>query len=222
MLKKYKSIELLGPFYLVLWLISFFLDYYSEDILPFLATGLLLTFFFEFKNPDKNYLKTLALLFGILPATSIFTDSSYSILELEMLTSALLSLALLLFYVLRFAKKSDRLDPIEWTKLVAVFIFCFGFIAQDEIVRSFSFAVLGFVFIATRSYQLQNISIMLKRTLTALLIFFSVGLIIFSAIKANEASKMHAIATERVFQIEAKLAALKKELDECQKSNGGE
>ena len=96
-----------------------------------------------------------------------------------------------------------------------------------------SVAILGFVYLTTKTSQIEHVSNMTRNLITGLLILVSVFFMVFANIQAREAEKQTWMAeenykkireseqsmNEKLIQLEQRLDSAQNQLNECQTGN---
>lgn len=175
-----------------------------EFVIP-LGTSIAFVYYLLLENPNKQYLKQIAICIGIMPLIYLLPSSW----QLDGFFMGLLAACASALYTLRYLKKPNRNSILEILKLIAVILFCLTYvIAPKEFVAPANIAI-GFVYFTTRVLQSPNQSNIMRNVISTLLILVSVFFVVFANIKASEAKKQTVLAYEKYQIAEEKTEELK-------------
>jgi hypothetical protein len=161
-----------------------------EFVVP-LGTSLAFIYYLLLDNPNKQYLKQIAVCIGLMPLLSILPSNW----QLDGFFMGLLAASAGSFYTLRYFKKPNRNSILEIIKLVTVILFCVSYVIAEEFIGPANVS-LGFVYLVTRVLQSPNQSKIMRNVISALLILVTIFFIVFANIKASEAEKSYGAARE--------------------------
>lgn len=195
-------------------------------VLENLILAILIFTAFQFRNNHKKYLKSSAASISIIPVYSLLLSSISLPSKIKTALVGIFALWCVFVYCLRFASKPNKWTLLEIVKIAAVIQFILLYSFDTIQYGKASTLILGITFVSTRLLQLKNTPKMARNSLSVILMLITIFFIVYSKIKADEASAQSMIAHENykeiqmmksvIISMETKLDSIQQQLNKCQ------
>lgn len=182
---------------------------------------------------NKHWLREISISIAPLPIIELLLQFGLLNEVVGMVMTYISAISTAVFYFLRFWNKSNRWTILELLKLLAIIQLGIAYSINMLEYGRISVAILGFVYLTTRTSQIENASNMARNLITGLLILISVFFLVFAHIKSSEAERQASMAAynhnemqkseqlmnEKMIHLEQRLTSLQNQLNECQAGN---